>query len=480
MEFSDLMPEDLPPGLSPMRDIQHQIDLIPRITVKYRFSIPRLDDMLDQLSGSKVFLKIDLKSGYHQIGIRPRDEWKTAFKTQHGLYEWMVMPFGLSNAPSTFMRFMHQDGALIHQSELSVLSSQLLSFHRLASFYRRFIRNFSALIAPIIECLKGRDFQWIEEAETSFQLVKPKITEAPVLALSNFEKVFEVNYDAPGVGIDGVLSQKGRPVAFFSEKLWGSKKNYSTYDLEFYAIVQTLNIGTITWYRGSSSLLLIMRHQAGSLNQVADALSRRTLLLATMSTKIVGFEAFPHMYAVDPSFGKIIREVTDNHRHDFVLHNGHFGRDKTLALVSSDYYWPKLSSDVAHYVERCYVCQRSKGALTNARLYTPLPVPEVPWFDVSMDFVLGLPRTQRAMDSILVVVDRFSKMAHFVACRKTMDATRIAHLYFREIVRLHGVLQSITSDRDTKFMSHFWRSLWEKLGTKLNFSSELNCPMKLL
>ena len=107
--------------------------------------------------------------------------------------------------------------------------------------------------------------------------------------------------------------------------------------------------------------------------------------------------------------------------------------------MECQFYWPGLTKGVAKIVGRCCTCQLAKHHKQNTSLYTPLPMPNRLWQDVSMDFVLGLPCTFRKHDSILVVVDRFSKMAHFLPCSKTSDASKIAKLYFDEIVKLYGL-----------------------------------------
>ncbi|KAL5733117.1 hypothetical protein ACOSQ2_032809 [Xanthoceras sorbifolium] len=130
-----------------------------------------------------------------------------------------------------------------------------------------------------------------------------------------------------------------------------------------------------------------------------------------------------------------------------------------------------MRKDVHKVVDCCRICQINKGTKQQAGLYTPLPVPDKPWQHISMDFILGLPKTPRQHDSIMVVVDRFLKMSHFIPCHRTYDASKITALFLHEVIRLHGVPASVVSDRDVKFVSYFWKTLWTKMGTKLMFSS---------
>jgi hypothetical protein len=110
---------------------------------------------------------------------------------------------------------------------------------------------------------------------------------------------------------------------------------------------------------------------------------------------------------------------------------------------------------VERYVSQCTTCNKAKSRLNLHALYIPLPVPSVHWEDISMDFILGLARTKRERDNIFVDVDRFSKMAHFIPCHKSDNASHVADLFFTEIVHLHDVPTTIVSDRDAKFLSYF-------------------------
>jgi transposase InsO family protein len=150
---------------------------------------------------------------------------------------------------------------------------------------------------------------------------------------------------------------------------------------------------------------------------------------------------------------------------------GYFGVKKTEDVLAAHFFCSRMRRDVERYISRCSTCNKAKSRLNPHGLYMPLPVPRAPWEDISMDFVLGLPRTKRGRDSVFVVVDLFSKMAHFIPCYKTDNASHVVDLFFNEVVYLHGVPNTIVSNKDAKFLSYFWRTLWYKLGTKLLFST---------
>ncbi|KAA0042451.1 reverse transcriptase [Cucumis melo var. makuwa] len=512
---------------------------INKITVKYRHPIPRLDDMLDELHGANLFSKIDLKSGYHQIRMHVGDEWKTAFKTKFGLYEWLVMSFCLTNAPSTFMRmeFLSNDEEkvkAIREWPTPTNASEVRSFHGLASFYRRFIKDFSSIASPLTELVKKHvKFEWKEKQENAFNELKEKLIKAPCLALPNFDKSFEIECDVSGIGIGAVLMQEKQPIMFFSEKLNGAQLNYSTYDKELHALVRALKVWQhylwpkefvihtdheslkhlkgqtklnkrhAKWVEFIETFPYVIHYKKGKDNMVADALSRRYALISSLSAKVLGFKHMIELYKVEKSEfydvyaqclegknvqdyivfdgmlfrkGKLcipkcsIRELLVKEAHGGGL-LGHFGEFKTYSMLCEHFYWLKMRKDVNKVCKQCFKCKEAKSKTQPHGLYTPLDVPNEPWVDISMDFVLGLPKTRRHHDSIFVVVDRFSKMAHFIPCNKTDDATNIANLFFREVVRLHDIPRTIVSDRDVKFLSHFWKVLWGKLGTKLLFST---------
>lgn len=118
--------------------------------------------------------------------------------------------------------------------------TEVRSFYGLSSFYWSFIRNFSVIIAPIIDYVKGKKFQWIETNQCNFDFLKKKVTKVPILTLLNFNKVFEVECDVSRIGIRVVLSQEGRSTTCFNKKLNDTWARYSTYDLEFYDLVWAL------------------------------------------------------------------------------------------------------------------------------------------------------------------------------------------------------------------------------------------------
>ncbi|KAJ9561478.1 hypothetical protein OSB04_006638 [Centaurea solstitialis] len=276
-----------------------------KVTVKNKYPLPRIDDLFDQLQGAKFFSKIDLRSGYHQLKVREEDIPKTAFRSRYGHYEFLVMSFGLTNAPAAFMDSMNRvckpyldefvivfiDDILIYSKaaeehgdhlrkvlemlkrerlyakfskcefwlkEVQFLGhiltqegikespkspSEVRNFLGLADYYRRFIEHFSAIAMPLTALTKKDvKFEWTSTCERAFNKLKGKLTSAPILTLPNGTDGFVVYCDASKLGLGYVLMQDRKVIAYALRKLKVHELNYPTHDMELAAVVYALKI----------------------------------------------------------------------------------------------------------------------------------------------------------------------------------------------------------------------------------------------
>ena len=151
---------------------------------------------------------------------------------------------------------------------------------------------------------------------------------------------------------------------------------------------------------------------------------------------------------------------------------GHVGSERTRRAVMTQFWWPRIEKEVNKYVAECPTCQKNKASHQKpGGLYQPLPIPKQKWTSISMDFIVQLPKTNKGHDAIFVVVDRLTKMAHFIPTKTTATAEDTAELFRDNIFKLHGLPEDIVSDRDSKFVGHFWECFCKMLGIKRNLSS---------
>ncbi|GKB06180.1 putative reverse transcriptase domain-containing protein [Tanacetum coccineum] len=288
--------------------------------MKNRCPLPRIDDLFDQLQGSRVYSKIDLRSGYHQLRVREEDSPKTAFRTRYGHYEFQVMPFGLTNTPTNKKEHEGQLKLilrLIKEEKLFAKFSKYEFWLSTVKFLGYVIDSQGIHVYPAkIELIKVwaspetlieiRQFLGLaEKAEAAFQLSKKKLCSAPILALPKGSDNFMVYYNASHKGLGAVLMQRENAIAYASCQLKFHEKNYTTHDLELGAVVfalkmwrhylygtkcvvftnhkslqhildqKELNMRQRRWLELLSDYDCVIRYHLGKVNVVADSLSRK-------------------------------------------------------------------------------------------------------------------------------------------------------------------------------------------------------------
>ncbi|XP_073061751.1 uncharacterized protein [Primulina eburnea] len=378
-EYSDVFAHDVP-RLPPDREVEFVIDVVP---------------------GATVFSKIDLRSGYHQLKVKEDDIPKTAFRTRYGHYEFLVMSFGLTNAPSVFMDLMNRVFKSYLDSFAIVFIDDILVYSKTRELHREHLRT-------VLQQLRDNQlYAKLKKCEFWFD---------------------QVTFLGHIVSKDGITVD---PTKIESVKKWPIPMTV--------AEVRSF-LGLAGYYR----------------RFIAD-ISKIALPLTTLTRKTVKFE---WTNECQQSF----QELKDKLTSAPVL---------SLPEGVEDFV---VFTDASKKGLGAVLMQRGKVKIEHQRpagLLQSLPIPQWKWEHITMDFVVGLPRTQKGYNSIWVIVDRLTKSSHFLPVKTTYSMNQYADAYVQEIFRLHGIPVSIVSDRDPRFTSEFWKSLHRALGERKMLGPEL-------
>ncbi|GKV15612.1 hypothetical protein SLEP1_g26388 [Rubroshorea leprosula] len=411
------------------------------------------------------------------LKIKPNDVPKTAFRTRNGHYEFLVMPFGLTNALARFMNLMNRVFRKYLDKFVVVFIDDILIYSFSHALHEKHLRTVlktlrsERLFAKFKKCefwldnvaFLGRTpkFKWTPECEKSFLTLKEKLVTALVLALPINGEGFTIYSDASKKDLRCVLMQKDKTCEIFTDHK----------SLKYIFTQKELNMRQTQWLELLKDYDLTISYHPGKANKVADALSRKsfgttssilatqkelledlvkldvelrvdstTAYLAALSSQLTLIDRIKVAQQKDPFLQRscvprdhaLRREIMgDAHTTSYTVHPC---STKMYRDLRSTFWWQNMKREIARFVSQCLTCQKVKAE--HQRLLGKLqllPIPQWKWENITMDFVTGLPRTLKGNDSIWVIVDRLTKLAHFLPYQTGASIEKLANMYMNEI-----------------------------------------------
>nr|GEX35302.1 putative reverse transcriptase domain-containing protein [Tanacetum cinerariifolium] len=470
-----------------------------KLTVKNRYPLPRIDNLFDQLQGSSVYSKIDLRSSFHQLRVREQDVPKTTFRTRYGHYEFQVMPFGLTNIPAVFMDLMNWVCKPYLDKFVIVFIDDILIYSKNKIEHKEHLK-------AILELLKKEKLYakfskcefWIPKVQFLSHVIDRRgihVDPAKIESIKDWASPKTSTKIRQFIGLAGYyrrfiegFSKIAKSMTKLTQKgikfNWGEKEENA-----FQLTKQKLcSAPILALPKGSEDFVVYCdtSHKSlGKANVVADTLSlkerikplRVRALVMTIGLDLPKQILKAQIESLKPEnlekedVGGMIRKDIPKEKlepradgtlclngrswlpcygdlRSVVMHESHkskysvyLGFDKMYQDMKKLYWWPNMKANITTYD------------------------------NITMDFITKLPKSSQGFDTIWVIVDRLTKSAHFLPIRENDPLDKLARFYLNMIVARHGIPISIICDRDGRFASNFWRSFQNALGADISMST---------